>query len=597
VLKNDRNGLDYFQLAKRSRRLETTGLPRLRIALLADVSTQHLAPILRTLFADGGVGLDLYEAPYDTIATEIFDPASGLYAFEPQVVVVLQSSARLTAAYYQLDGDRSGFVDERLRTTTAAWSAVLERTRAHLVQSTYVLPCDRAHGSFGAQVPGALQTVVRELNRELCARARTMPGVRILDLDELAGWVGRRTFLDERLWILTKSLCALPVLPEVAQSLVDLVLAALGRTVKCVVLDLDDTLWGGVVGDDGLEGIRLGDMDDGAAFHSFQLFLRELWRRGVLLAVCSKNDEAVARRVFREHPRMVLREEHLAAFVANWEDKASNLRRIRAQLDIGFDSIVFLDDNPFERNLVRQLLPEVIVPELPEDPALYVRTLCELNLFETASVSELDARRGAMYQDQARREEERERFSSLEEYLASLETAVEVRPFCRADLPRIAQLVQRSNQFNLTTRRYSEAECAALCSDPDRLAFTVSVRDRFGDFGLVAVAVLRRTPGALEIEAFLMSCRVLQRGVEHFAMGRVFDLARAEGVDRVVGRFLPTPKNGMVKDLLARMGFQRVPAASAGEEVWILPVEAYVRPRLFLRERPPVEPASAEAGA
>jgi FkbH-like protein len=594
VLKHDRSELDYFSLVKKARTLKPGAGQPLRVALLADVSTQHLAPILRALFASHGVDAEVYEGGYDAVELEAFNPASGLYASQPQVVVVLQSTQKLKAAWYDFAGERAAFARARASACEEVWKAILGRTRAHVVQSTFVLPCERPFGNFGLTVTDTLQNAVRELNRELALRACQVPGVLLVDVDQLASWIGRRSFLDEKLWALSKSLCALEHLPDVAQNVVDVALAASGRTVKCVVLDLDNTLWGGVVGDDGLEGIGLGDLDEGGAFRSFQHYLRELSRRGIILAVCSKNDEAVARRVFQEHPAMVLKEEHIAVFVANWDDKATNLRRIRDALRIGFDAMVFLDDNPFERNLVRRALPEVIVPELPEDPALYVRFVSELNLFETASASALDAQRNVLYQDQARRDAERGRFEGIEAYLESLDTAVAFRRFESRDLPRIAQLVQRSNQFNLTTRRHSEAECAAMMQDEGAwFPFTLTVQDRFGDFGLVLVAVLRRAGTALDIDTFLMSCRVLQRGVEQHAINKIFDYARSRGFERVTGRFIPTAKNGLVREFFPQFGFERIDGAADGTTIWSLAVDAYVPKKVFIREILPPSPEAA----
>jgi FkbH-like protein len=587
VLKHDRSELDYFQLVKKARRLQPVNGQRVRLALLADVSTQHLVPLLRVLFASNGVDAEIYEGAYGAVELEAYDAGSGLYAFQPQAVVILQSTGKLAAAYHDYPDDRGGFVKARAARSEAVWRAILERTGAHVVQSTFVLPLERPYGSFGLKVADTLQGAARELNRELALRAREVPGVLLCDLDDLAGWIGRRAFFDEKLWALSKTLCRLEFLPDVAQSIVDVVLAASGRAVKCLVLDLDNTLWGGVVGDDGIEGIQLGDSDESGAFRSLQLFLRDLWRRGVVLAVCSKNDEALARRVFREHPGMVLREEHIAVFVANWEDKATNIRRIREKLNIGFDTMAFLDDNPFERNMVRQLLPEVIVPELPEDPALYLRALSELNLFETGSASELDARRGALYQEQGRRDEERTRFGGVEDYLRSLQTTALSGPFEPRQLPRIAQLIQRSNQFNLTTRRYSEAECAAMMRDEKGFhTLTLTVQDRFGDFGLVNLAILKKAGDTLEIDTFLMSCRVLQRGVEQLAMNCIFGYAVQHGFQQVVGRYIPTAKNAMVKVFYEQFGFQRVDAPGSEGVVYRLPAREYAFREVFIRNVP-----------
>lgn len=583
MLRNDRSELDYSTLIKRARRLPTHG-QKVKLAVLGDVSTQHLIPLLKALFSSNGYDLEVYEAGFDTVELDAYDLSSSLYAYQPQSVVILQSLGKLKAAYYDFPGDRSTFSQAWAAKMEAVWRAIQAQMPATIVQSTFVLPYERPFGNFGLKLEDTLHGAVLELNRELCRRARQLPSVFLNDVDHLAAWVGRRHFLDEKMWALSKSLCAFEFLPEVAQNITDIVLATLGRSVKCVVLDLDNTLWGGVVGDDGLEGIGLGDLDDGGAFRFFQLYLRELSRRGIILAVCSKNNDEIARRVFREHPAMVLKEEHIAVFVANWQDKATNLRYIREKLNIGFDTMVFLDDNPFERNLVRGLVPGLIVPELPEDPALYVRTVSELNLFEAASHSSLDAQRGALYKDQMVREEERGRFTSLEDYLRSLDTKAEFAHFDSPNLPRIAQLIQRSNQFNLTTKRYSQAECETIMHDKERhFAFSITVRDRYGDFGLINAVILRRADEVLEIDTFLMSCRVLQRGVEQFAMNKIFEFARSHGHTRVVGRYIPTAKNVMVKGFYEQFGFTCISTSPEGSE-WSLGTEEYVPRQVFIRE-------------
>jgi FkbH-like protein len=585
MLKADRSELDYFELMKRAKSLPASANRQLKVAILADVSTQHLAPLLRSLFASNGVNAVIYEAGFDTVELEAFDPNSGLYSFGPEVVVILQSLGKLKANYYDFPADRATFVSSKVAQIEQVWQAIRARSSAPIIQSTFVLPYERPFGNYGHAAVDTLQGAAIDLNREIGTRARANPGVLINDLDYVAAWGGRRHFIDEKLWSVSKSLCALELLPDVAQNLVDIALATQGRAVKCVVLDLDNTLWGGVVGDEGLDGIELGDNDETGTFRSFQLYLRELGRRGILLTVCSKNDESVARRVFQEHPGMVLRESDIAVFVANWDDKATNIRRIREKLNIGFDSMVFLDDNPFERNLVRQLLPEVIVPELPEDPELYVRAISELNLFEVASHSELDLQRVAQYRDQEERALESSRFVNLDDYLKSLQTCARVVRFERRDLGRIAQLLQRSNQFNLTTRRHSEAECESLMRDESAcLPFSISVRDRFGDFGLINLVILRHVGTVLEIDTFVMSCRVLQRGVEQLAMNKVFEYAKRVDCDRVIGRYIPSPKNGMVKSFYAQFGFERLSGDDAEGVLWSLRPSDYVPREVYITE-------------
>jgi len=587
MLRNDRSELDYNRLTKRAKRLGSISAPPIKLALLADVSTQHLVPLLRVLLADHNVDAKIYEAGYDTVELEALNPNSGLYAFNPEVIVILQSIMKLKDRLYDALGSRTSFIQAHADRIHAVWNAIRNRSQAIILQSTFVLPYERSSGNFSCLANDDFYTSVLELNREICLRARQTASVLINDIDHIAGWVGRRAFFDEKLWGLAKSLCALEYLPDIAQSIVDITLAALGRSIKCIVLDLDNTLWGGVIGDDGLEGIRLGDLDEDGAFRSFQLFLRELTSRGILLAACSKNNEEVAREVFQKHPGMVLKEEHFAVFIANWQDKATNIRRIQKTLNIGFDSMVFLDDNPFERNLVRQLIPEIIVPELPDDPALYVRTISELNLFETAVQSSLDSGRTALYQDQQKRQAEARQFETLEDYLRSLNTAAFIQRFEASNLSRIAQLIQRSNQFNLTTRRYSEAECKKMMEETERfLPFTISVRDRFGDFGLINIVILRLFPTdrLLHIDTFLMSCRVLQRGVEQLAMNKIFEFARQGGYTEVVGYYIPTLKNIMVKSFFEQFGFRQTSVSTEGATEWRLEPEKYVPREVFIEE-------------
>jgi FkbH-like protein len=597
MLKRDRTDLDYFKLIKKSRSQKVPSGPQLRLALLSDASTQHLVPLLKVLFADNGVNAVLYEGGYDAIELEAYNPASGLYQFKPDLVLLIQSLGKVKSAYYAFPFEPAAFPGDMAAKIENTWQTILEHGPVKIIQTTFVLPYERPFGQFGLKLAGTLGPAIAELNREIAIRSRAHPDVLLHDTDSLAGWVGRSHFIDEKLWALSKSFCAMAFLPEVAQGFVDVALATMGRSIKCVVLDLDNTLWGGVVGDDGLEGIGLGDLDDGEAFGFFQLYLRELARRGIILAVCSKNNEETARRVFQEHPAMVLKLEHIAVFVANWEDKATNLRRIQATLNIGFDSMVFLDDNPFERNLVRQLIPEILVPELPEDPAQYVRFVSELNLFETCTHSDLDAQRNLLYREQGRREQVKARCQGIEEFLASLETEAEIHPFLPKHLSRIAQLIQRSSQFNLTTRRHSESDCAKVMADASgHPAFTINLRDRFGDFGLINVVILALQGTTLEIDTFLMSCRVLQRGVEQLAMNRIFALARAHGATRVLGRYLPTVKNVMVQDFYRQFGFSRTSSPEDGATEWLLDVAAYDPRPVFIRESVTAsQPESPEA--
>jgi FkbH-like protein len=345
-----------------------------------------------------------------------------------------------------------------------------------------------------------------------------------------------------------------------------------GRSAKCLVLDLDNTLWGGAIGDDGLEGIVLGQgTARGEGFLQFQHYAKALAQRGVILAVCSKNDEANAREAFEKHPEMVLRESDIAAFIANWDDKATNLRRIAAELNIGLESLVFVDDNPFERNIVRRELCEVKVPELPEDPSLFDVTISDAGYFEALEITSEDLSRGTSYQVSRTLRRGDVATSDLEGYLADLEMQLIWKRLDHNSLKRITQLINKTNQFNLTTRRYTEAEMAAIAENPDALGLYLRLVDRHADHGIIGVLIgQRRSDGALEMDSWLMSCRVLGRGVERATLSILVDQARRRGDCAIIGRYRPTPKNGMVRDLYSRLGFNFVRVEGEEETIWTL---------------------------
>lgn len=586
MLTADRSHLDYSALLRESRRLDEPPLPAaVRLAILSDAAVPQLPPLLKVLLARNGVRADIHLAEFDTIELEVFDPDSVLYRFAPDAVVLLHALPALRLRYQREAGERADFGDRTAARLAALWDAIRAHSPAAILQSTFVLPYERPFGNFDHKVPEAFYPTVQRLNHAIAALARERTHVFVNDVEALASYVGRRHWADERLWTLAKTFCALEHLPLVAQNIVDILLPIIGRIVKCVVADLDDTLWGGVIGDDGIEGIAIGPFGDGEPFHRLQAYLLDLKRRGIVLAVCSKNDEATARAPFQRHPDMVLREEDIAVFVANWDPKPGNIARIKETLNIGYDSMVFLDDNIFERQLVRETLPEVIVPELPTDPADYVRTISELNLFETASFSDEDKRRADLYRANAVRRSAQAGFGDITDYLRSLEMRVAMKPFDPFHLPRIAQLIQRSNQFNLTTRRYGEAECAAMMAGTDGvLARYITLADRFGDNGLVSVIILRVQPTALDIDSWLMSCRVLGRGVEQYAMNQVVGIAHAHGCECVTGTYLPTAKNGMVKDFFARFGFECTETGPDGATRWRLPVALYAPREVYMRD-------------
>ena len=576
--------LDYRTLLQSSRALDPAGATQtLKLALLSDAATQRFVPLLRTLFHRYGVNAEIYEGRFDAIELEVYDSKSGLYEFAPHAVVMLNAVQALRATFLRCPDGPGGFVGQTAEKIGRIWEAVQSRSSATVIQSNFVLPYERFFGNFDHKVPESLYATVSALNARIAEDARRRSGVLINDVEAIASWVGRRNWFDDRFWDSAKSFCTLDCLARVAKNIVDIVMASRGRTIKCIVVDLDNTLWGGCIGDDGLDGIQLSAHGDGEAFVRLQLYLRELRNRGILLAVCSKNQMENALLPFEKHPEMILKRDDVAVFVANWNDKADNIRQIRETLNIGFDSMVFLDDNPFERNLVRELIPDITVPELPEDPADYVRAISDLNLFETTSFSAEDVKRTELYRVEAESKQARASFASVEEFLQSLNMRVEVSRFDPFHLPRIAQLMQRSNQFNLTTRRLSEVECKALMDHERWIPLYAKLADRLADHGLVSIVVLEVCEMELAIRDWLMSCRVLSRGLEQFVMNLVFDHARRLRLDRVTGEYLPTVKNSMVKNFFAQFGFTKLSEDHNGQSHWSLQSKAYCPSETFIK--------------
>jgi FkbH-like protein len=575
--------LDYHHLLRASRRLSAAPeKPSLKVALLSDGATQQFVPILRVILDRSGFSAEIQEGAFDAIDLEAHDPSSRLYVFDPDSVVILNATQALHTSFAKRKASASTFIDETLARITGIWSAIQSNSRATVIQSTFALPRERYFGNYDLKVPESFYAVALALNVGIAAEARRRRGVLLDDVDGVASLVGKKHFFDDRLWDLCKTFCSLEFLPHVAQGLADVLVATQGRGVKCVVVDLDNTLWGGDIGDDGLDGIVLNAHGEGEGFYRFQHFLRELRRRGIVLAVCSKNDESNALLPFQSHPEMVLRREDITVFVANWNDKAENILAIREALNIGFDAMVFLDDNPFERNLVRELLPGVIVPELPGDSSEYVRFLSELNLFETATSSHEDLQRPEMYRLEAKRRVTATHYASADEFLQSLEMRIVVSRFDDFHLPRIAQLIQRSNQFNLTTQRHNEAECARMMKDLSIIPLYVKLSDKLGDHGLISVVILEVQDKSLCIKDWLMSCRVFSRGVERYVMNEVFAYARKTGSTQVVGRYIPSSRNEIVRDFYRQFGFSPVFEAE-GSIRWTLSVQEYQPTRVYIR--------------
>lgn len=554
----------------RTRGADLSPLTPFKLGIVGNGTLDLVAPALIASAARHGVLLEVITADYGQVIQEALNPQGRINAAKPDAVLLaldyrgVPLQAELSAAAASVK-EATGFINALKENFKANAGAVC-------IVQTLAAPAEGLFGSFDRRTDAAHKAAVDAFNRAIAQGAEGSADV-LLDIAGLAETVGLANWHSPSEWNLAKLPFASTCLPLYADHVGRLIGAMRGKARKVLVLDLDNTCWGGVIGDDGMDGIRLAEGDAvGEAFRDVQRTALALRARGVVLAVSSKNTDEIARRVFKEHPEMLLRENHIAVFQANWNDKATNIKSIAEELSLGLDSFVFLDDNPAERGLVREFLPQVAVPELPEDPALYARTLMAGGYFEAIGFSDEDRKRASYYEDNAKRATLQSSVGSLDDYLASLDMEIAFAPFDAKGRERIAQLINKSNQFNLTTRRYTEAEVAAFEADPALLTLQVRLADKFGDNGMISVIIGRPSAdGALEIDTWLMSCRVLGRRVEQMVLRELLAQARARGATRLTGRYIPTPRNGMVKDHYEKLGFTK--AGAEGEEtLWSLDV-------------------------
>ncbi len=553
--------------------------------MLGSSTLGHLLPAIRVGALRRGLWVTTHEGDYGQYLQELADAGSALHAFQPDAVLFAFDAAHLLrGASAGLEADQAdALLEATLAQLRECWRQARAAFRCHVLQQTVLPVFPALLGSNEHRLPGSPQRLLARLNAALRSEADA-EGIDLLALDDRVTRDGLTAWHDPVLWHRAKQEVSPAASPIYGELVARLLAAKQGRSRKCLVLDLDNTLWGGVIGDDGLEGIVLGQGSAlGEAFLAVQQYAREQARRGVILAVCSKNDEDNALAPFDQHPEMALKRQDIACFAANWQDKAANIRAIAKQLNIGLDSLVFLDDNPFERNLVRGELPMVAVPEVPDDPALVPSCLADAGYFEGLAVTEEDRTRAGQYQANLARDALAAEAADLPSYLRGLQMQLIVRPFDRIGLARTVQLINKTNQFNLTTRRYTEDEVLAVMSDPRAYGLQLRLLDRFGDNGIIAIVIGRMTSDdeAL-IDTWLMSCRVLGRGVEEATLNLVAAAAKRLRAKRLVGEYRPTAKNGMVREHYQKLGFTALQHHDDGRRIDVLDLEAHVPSATFI---------------
>ena len=550
--------IDFQTLKSQAKGIQKNNFKKAKIAILGNYTTQFLAKSIEYSGLKHSVEFEIYNAEYDQIESEIYDLNSGLYNFSADFVFITISSLKLQSKFYALSAEQKAtFCRDYITDLTNLINVLNSRIKTKIIINNLEILNDEVFGNFYAKVDQSFTSNVYDLNAGLLQLARTFDNLYLFDLNGLIQYYGTRHIRDWSQYVNADLHYSLDFHAAISEKLVAFIAAFLGAIKKCVIVDLDNTMWGGIIGDDGLQGIQIGSLGIGKSYTELQKWIKQLKERGIIVAVCSKNTESVAKEPFEKHPEMVLKLDDIAVFIANWENKADNIRAIQQILNIGFDSMVFLDDNPAERSIIRQNLPAVCVPELPEDPALYLDYLKSLHLFETASFSTGDKDRTKQYQEEAQRQQLQFTVTNIEDYLKSLQMEIVIEPFNPIDIPRIAQLTQRSNQFNLRTVRYSEVEIRDMAADSSNY-FTCSVKlkDKFGDYGLISVLILKRlSDESLFVDTWVMSCRVLKRGVENAVVNYCIALAKNNGFRQLVGEYIATAKNDLVREHYPSLGF------------------------------------------
>lgn len=554
-------------------------LKPLKVALLSSFSIEFVHDALIAQGFANGLRTEIYQPAFDQIRQEILNPQSRLYAFEPDIVVIAVEGGdwlpEVYAGFMDAGPDADGMHEAGMRFVadlTGLAHGFRRQSSKPLLVHNVAPPRRKSAGIADSTLPASQHDLIAGLNRGLAEAMAQVTDAYVLDYAGLVAELGSRQWYDTRMRLYARMPIAAAMLGALAREYMKYFRALTGLTKKCLVVDLDNTLWGGVIGEDGLDGIQLGPTYPGSAFVEFQRAVLDLHRRGVILAIASKNNQADVDAVFARHKSMLLEPLHFAAAQVHWEAKVESLVRIAAQLGVGLEHMVFADDNPAECELIRRELPAVTVIDLPRRPELYVDALLDEGLFDTVRVSDEDRRRGALYRQRALAQTLRGEGGSLEDYYRSLAMELSIAPIDETTLARAAQLTRKTNQFNLTTLRYSEAELAVRKGAPDWVLLTVGVRDRFGDNGTVGVVMAQARDGKLDIDTFLLSCRIIGRTVETAMLAHLCTLATERGIATLSGQLRPTARNMPAQDMFERHGFAKVSEDRSGNSIWELPV-------------------------
>ena len=525
---------------------------KMKIAILGSYSTQILSKSLSSLNHD----FDIYEAEFSQIDYDIINNDSNLYVFKPDFIIIHETSISFKKKFNNNSYSKNSYYKHCI-SSLEVYVEKLGRLmpNAKIIYPTLDINSDMIFGNYFFKIPESLDAQVHYYNYELSQLVLRKKNLFLLDINNLIFYSDE--VRDERLVVTADIHFSISFTRKIAESINKIIQASLGHFIKCIVLDLDNTLWGGVIGDDGIKGIEIGDLGIGKAFSEFQKWLKSLKERGIILCICSKNDESIAKRPFLDHPDMILSLKDIAIFIANWDNKVTNIQKIKQVLNIDYDSILFIDDNPVERDMVKSAIDKIIVPDIPIDPAMYKDYLIKKNYFEITNFSKFDNERTKKYQEENKRKTLERSSFSLNDYLKSLSMEAEYEIVSKNIIPRVSQLTQRTNQFNARTIRYNEEEIKKISVHENYFASGFSLKDKFGSHGLVGLVILKKITGdSIFLDTFNMSCRVFNRGFEDYIFNYLKSSLKKRGFKYLVVEWIPSGKNSLISEFFSRIGFK-----------------------------------------
>ena len=535
---------------------------KIRIAFLGSFTLNGFEETIQVQCSEEKINCITYNAPYNQYNQEILNKNSDLYKFNPDIIFFLIDNRTILDnlfyfPYEYSEEDRKKFVDEKYLELENLIKTISENLQSKLVITNFVIPTYSPFGIFESKVEFGLKDIVLDLNKKLKELCKNQDSVYLYDFNSFVTKFGERNVLEYKKMFFGDIKISFDTIPYLIYEFVGYLKPLLGLNKKCIVLDLDNTLWGGIVGEEGFEGIKLGPDPAGRPFVEFQRVLKSLLKSGIILAINSTNNSEDAMKVIKEHPHMVLKEEDFACLKINWNDKIANMKDIAKELNIGLDSMVFFDDDPVNRELIKMSIPEIKTIDLPQDPSSYALILRDLNDFNVLKITDDDFKRAKMYSQEQERHDLESTTKNLDEYLKKLDIKVKVRLADKFSIPRISQLSLKTNQFNLTTKRYQEEEIKEFAKDDKMIVGCAEVEDKFGESGITNIFIIKKNNEEWILDTFLLSCRIIGRGIEEGILGKIIEMAKKEGVKKIKAQFIPTQKNKPAENFLSNYGFQK----------------------------------------